>query len=203
MNRIHRIHRLRRVAATLAGLALTWLGLAVAAPAALARIIPPPGGMGSVPASAGLVTVPPSGAVTVTRTVVVGGMAGWQIALIAAGAALRRPPPWPSWPTGPWPSTASPPCPPPERTRVALRNAPISMDYHPDLKLPDEAIAQIADDTRHERADQFGVRQLELYHNADGAVYCLLEGPDEEAIRRHHAALGVPCGDIHQVDTLT
>jgi len=25
-------------------------------------------------------------------------------------------------------------------------------------------------------------------------VYCLLEGPDEEAIRRHHAALGVPAG---------
>ena len=85
---MNRIHRLRRVAATLTGLALTWLGLAVAAPAAFARIIPPPGGMGSVPASAGLGTVPPSGAVTVTRTVVVGGMPGWQIALITAGAAL-------------------------------------------------------------------------------------------------------------------
>jgi len=53
------------------------------------------------------------------------------------------------------------------------------------------------------QADQFGVGQLELYHNADGAVYCLLEGPDKDAIRRHHAALGVPCGDIHQVESLT
>ena len=77
------------------------------------------------------------------------------------------------------------------------------MDFHPDLKLPADAIDQIADDTRHGRADQFGVRQLELYHNAEGQVYCLLDGPDEEAIRRHHAALGVPCGDVHQVDTLT
>jgi hypothetical protein len=34
-------------------------------------------------------------------------------------------------------------------------------------------------------------------------VYCLLEGPDEDAIRKHHAALGVPCGDLHQVDSLT
>jgi hypothetical protein len=82
---MNRIHRLRRVAVALA---LTWLGLAVAAPAAFARIIPAPGGMGSVPASAGLATVPSSGAITVTRTVVVGGMPGWQIALIAAGAAL-------------------------------------------------------------------------------------------------------------------
>jgi len=34
-------------------------------------------------------------------------------------------------------------------------------------------------------------------------VYCLLEGPDEDAIRKHHAALGVLSGDVHQVDSLT
>jgi hypothetical protein len=77
------------------------------------------------------------------------------------------------------------------------------MDFHQDLKLPAEAIAQIAEDTRNARADQFGVRQVELYHNPQGKVYCLLEGPDEDAIRKHHAALGVPCGDVHQVGGLT
>jgi len=77
------------------------------------------------------------------------------------------------------------------------------MDYHDDLKLPDEAIAQIADDTRNGRADQFGVRQVELYHNAEGHVYCLLDGPDEEAIRNHHAALGMDCGVVHRVDGIT
>jgi hypothetical protein len=80
---------------------------------------------------------------------------------------------------------------------------PRYMDFHDDLKLPPEAIAQIADGIRHERADQFGVRQLELFHNAEGAVYCLLEGPDTESIRRHHAELGVGCGDVHQIDGLT
>ena len=79
---------------------------------------------------------------------------------------------------------------------------PRFMDFHEDLKLPAEAIDQIADDTRNGRADQFGVRQVELYHNADGKVYCLLEGPDEEAIRNHHAALDVPCGDVHEVTGL-
>jgi hypothetical protein len=78
---------------------------------------------------------------------------------------------------------------------------PRFMDFHQRLKLPAEAIAQIADDARHARADQFGVRQIELYHNGDGKVYCLLEGPDEEAIRRHHAALGVPCGNVHEVNS--
>lgn len=76
------------------------------------------------------------------------------------------------------------------------------MDFHDDLKLPEEAIAQIAEDTRNAKADQFGVRQVELYHNTEGKVYCLLDGPDEEAVRQHHAALGVSCGHVHQVDSL-
>jgi hypothetical protein len=80
---------------------------------------------------------------------------------------------------------------------------PQFMDFHDNLKLPPEAIEQIAADTRNAKPDQFGVRQIELYHNADGKVYCLLDGPDEEAIRQHHAALGVSCGQVHMVDKLT
>jgi hypothetical protein len=76
------------------------------------------------------------------------------------------------------------------------------MDFHPDLKLPEEAIAQIAEDARQARSDQFGVRQLELYYTDGGQVYCLLEAPDEQSVRDHHAALGVPCGDVHEVDSL-
>jgi len=33
-------------------------------------------------------------------------------------------------------------------------------------------------------------------------VYCLLEAPNAEAVRKHHEALGVPCGEVHQVNTL-
>ena len=76
------------------------------------------------------------------------------------------------------------------------------MDFHDDLKLPPEAVEQIAQGTKAGVADEFGVKQIELYHNADGKVYCLLEGPDEESIRKHHEALGVPCGDVHRVDSL-
>ena len=28
----------------------------------------------------------------------------------------------------------------------------------------------------------FGVRQVELFHNADGKVYCLLDAPDADAV---------------------
>ena len=64
---------------------------------------------------------------------------------------------------------------------------------------PVPEIAQISDDARERRADEFGVRQVELYHNASGQVYCLLEAPDEEAVRKHHAALGIDCGAVHRV----
>jgi hypothetical protein len=79
---------------------------------------------------------------------------------------------------------------------------PQFMDFHDDLKLPDEAVAQITQETKDRKADQFGVRQLELFHNADGKVYCLLEAPNAEAVRDHHAALGVPCGEVHEVSGL-
>ena len=79
---------------------------------------------------------------------------------------------------------------------------PRFMDYHDDLKLPEEAITELARGARAKEADQFGVTQLELYYNADGKVYCLLEGPSAEAVRQHHAALGVGCGDVHEVNSL-
>ncbi len=53
---------------------------------------------------------------------------------------------------------------------------PRFMDYHENLHLPAEAIAQIAEDARNARADEFGVRQIELYHNPDGTVIACLTG---------------------------
>jgi len=79
---------------------------------------------------------------------------------------------------------------------------PQFMDFHEDLKLPDEAIQNITQETKEGKFDQFGVRQVELFHNPGGQVYCLLEAPDAEAVRSHHAALGVPCGDVHEVSGL-
>jgi hypothetical protein len=67
------IRTIRRLACTLAGLAAATLAFADAAPAALARPVPP--------------GPDPAGIVPAIHTVVVGGMPGWQITLIAAGAA--------------------------------------------------------------------------------------------------------------------
>jgi hypothetical protein len=79
--------RIRRIAVTLTGLALAWLSLAFAAPSAFASYVPAGGGEAG-PSSHRIATTTPSPVVHVTRMIVAGGMPGWQIALIAAGAAL-------------------------------------------------------------------------------------------------------------------
>jgi hypothetical protein len=66
----------RRLAGVLAGLAATLLAAAAAAPAAFAGPVPPGEGGGGL--------VPPP----LVRTVVVGGMPGWQIVLIAVAAGI-------------------------------------------------------------------------------------------------------------------
>ena len=110
------IRHIRRLAAVLAGLACAWLGIAIAAPAAFAASrVPagiasrprPPASYPCSPGCSSLLTkhrvlpaewtkhppLPPGHMArpvyrVPVHTVVVGGMPGWQIALIAAAAAL-------------------------------------------------------------------------------------------------------------------
>jgi hypothetical protein len=75
MNRTRSFRPIRRLAGILAALATTLLAtVTAAAPAAFALPEPPVGGGGTLP--------PP------VQTIVVGGMPGWQIALIAVAAAV-------------------------------------------------------------------------------------------------------------------
>ena len=91
------IRHIRRLAAALAGLAGALLAFAAAAPAAFARPGPPRSRRGRRSTRLCRPGTGPSrcwpnraGYPSVSRvhTVVVGGMPGWQIALIAIGAAL-------------------------------------------------------------------------------------------------------------------
>lgn len=79
--------RLRRLAAVLAVVTCGVLASAAVVPAAFAMVVPPPGG-GVVPhvggGTARPVPVPPA----TVRVITAGGMAGWQITLIAVGAAV-------------------------------------------------------------------------------------------------------------------
>ena len=74
--------RLRRIAVAVAAVICGVLAPLAIIPAASARtmLFPDPGGAGG--------TIPSGPASATVRVVTVGGMAGWQIALIALGAAL-------------------------------------------------------------------------------------------------------------------
>jgi hypothetical protein len=78
------IRHIRRLAGVLASLAVGLVALG--ATPAFAMVIPPSGGPIVTGGRAPAPPVPP--ATTVTRTVLAGGMPGWQIALIAVAAAL-------------------------------------------------------------------------------------------------------------------
>jgi hypothetical protein len=73
------MNHIRRIAVMLAGLACAFVACAASAPAVFASVsvLPPP-------VSPGWNNHPP----VQIQTVVIGGMPGWQITLIAAGAAL-------------------------------------------------------------------------------------------------------------------
>ena len=85
------MNHIRRITTTLTMLAGTLMAFTAAAPAALADNVPPPGGAGPVSGLSRTVPwpkppappAPPS-----VHTAVAGGMPGWQIILIAAGAGL-------------------------------------------------------------------------------------------------------------------
>ena len=72
--------RLRRLAGVLAAVTCGLLASAAAVPAAFALVLPP-GGQGG---TTGVTPVP----ATTVRVITAGAMAGWQITLIALGAAL-------------------------------------------------------------------------------------------------------------------
>ena len=96
------IHYVRRLVRILVGFAGALVALGVAAPAAFARVAPQPEGpVTAAPAASAPVAPPPVGPVTrfgpftpyhppatAPSHAAAVGMAGWQIALIAVGAAL-------------------------------------------------------------------------------------------------------------------
>ena len=64
---------------------------------------------------------------------------------------------------------------------------PTFMNFHPNMQLSPERLARLRAETQSGTVDAFGVRLLELFYSPDGkGAYCLLEAPDEEAVRQHH-----------------
>jgi Protein of unknown function (DUF4242) len=77
---------------------------------------------------------------------------------------------------------------------------PRFMDFHADMALAPEQVVRLREKTLAGNVDQYGVRQVDLFYSPDGqGIYCLLEAPDEDAVRDHHHG---NCGEVVKVESL-
>ena len=75
---------------------------------------------------------------------------------------------------------------------------PKFLDAHPLNGASPETLQKLQDSPK----DEFGVNHLNLIFNEDeDKVYCFLEAPDKEAIKKHHDKFGYKCEYILEVES--
>ena len=80
---------------------------------------------------------------------------------------------------------------------------PLYIDWHEARELPEEIRSTIKDRIKSGDADEFGVVDRGVvYDKTAHRMFCVLDAPDEDAVRRHHEAAGVPVESIHPADAI-
>jgi hypothetical protein len=75
---------------------------------------------------------------------------------------------------------------------------PKFLDSHPLKGANPETLKKLQDSPK----DEFGVTHLNLIFSEDeDKMYCFLEAPDKEAIKKHHDKFGYKCDYILEVDS--
>ena len=73
------------------------------------------------------------------------------------------------------------------------------IDGHSLRNLTKNAIQQSITST----LDEFGVSTISVcYSEKDGKAYCICEGPNKEAIEKHHKKLGLDCDFVHEIEQM-
>jgi len=72
------------------------------------------------------------------------------------------------------------------------------LDSHPLKGAKPETLKKLQNSPK----DKFGVTHLNLIHSEDNdRMYCFLEAPDKEAIKKHHYKFGYKCDFILEVNS--
>ncbi len=75
---------------------------------------------------------------------------------------------------------------------------PKFLDSHPLKGAKKETLKEF----QNSPVDEFGVKHLNLiYSEDDDRMFCFLEAPDKESIKKHHEKLGYKCDYILEVDS--
>ena len=81
------------------------------------------------------------------------------------------------------------------------RGMAIFVDQHLAEGVPLEAFGRMIREAERRRADSHGVRVLGHWIG-DQHLYCVLQAPDAEAARQHHARRGLACDGMRRMEGL-
>jgi len=60
--------------------------------------------------------------------------------------------------------------------------------------------AEQLNNLQHQPRDEFGVSHRDiLYSEPDDKIFCILDAPNAEAVRKHHAKAGITCDFVEEV----
>ena len=76
----------------------------------------------------------------------------------------------------------------------------IFVDRHRADGLSAEVGRRLLQQSGHRQVDPHGVRPIDHWRD-ESYLYCVLDAPDADAVCQHHADQGVPCEDLHPVET--
>ena len=80
----------------------------------------------------------------------------------------------------------------------AYTTLPIFLDVHSMGTATEEDLIKAQNAPR----DELGVKVVNILYNLEaGAIYCMLDAPNKEAIEKHHGKIGVKCDWIMEVKT--
>src|SRR5215212_4485258 len=79
---------------------------------------------------------------------------------------------------------------------------PVFMDRHSLSEVSLVVLQQLQVEVDSGFVDPNGVRILGHWAE-EGVIYCVIEGPDEAAIVKHHAVRLLRCNDLHPLDGLS
>lgn len=82
---------------------------------------------------------------------------------------------------------------------------PVFMDTHQGTNLPADLRRQVEERVRSGQKDRFGVIDRGIVIDKDGnKMHCILEGPDADAVMKHHESLNVPLQheSIHRAEAI-
>jgi Protein of unknown function (DUF4242) len=80
--------------------------------------------------------------------------------------------------------------------REEVKTVPKFIDAHPMKPFTADELNKL----QNAPPDEFGVTHHDiLFSEKENKIFCVLEGPNAEAIHKHHAKAGIKCDWIHEV----